>query len=71
MAAAKKHAEMMGGKLQLIDGVRVDFEDGWAIVRASGTENAMRIFAEAKTKNRAEALMKEFKEVVEQAVGSK
>jgi phosphomannomutase / phosphoglucomutase len=71
LAAAKKHAEGTGGKLTLIDGVRVDLDDGWAIVRASGTENAMRIFAEARTKNRAEALMKGFKEVVEQAVGSK
>jgi phosphomannomutase/phosphoglucomutase len=71
LAAAKKHAEGMEGKLQLIDGVRVDLGDGWAIVRASGTENAMRIFAEAKTKSRAAALMKEFKEIVEQAVGSK
>lgn len=68
LAAAKKHAEGMGGKLTLIDGVRVDLDDGWVIVRASGTENAMRIFAEAKTQKRSEALMKEFKEVVEQAL---
>lgn len=68
LSAARKYAEKSGGKASLIDGVRVDFEDGWVIVRASGTENAMRIFAEAKTKNRAEALMKEFKGVAEQAV---
>ena len=68
LAAAKKHAEKSGGKLTLLDGVRADFEDGWVIVRASGTENAMRIFAEAKTQKRAEALMKEFKEVVEKAL---
>ncbi len=60
---------MAGGKLLLIDGVRVDFEDGWAIVRASGTENAMRIFAEGKTQKRAEGLMKEMADSVKQAIG--
>jgi len=68
LEAAKKHAQTLGGKLTLLDGVRVDFEDAWVIVRASGTENAMRIFAEAKTRKRAEELIKEFKEIVEQAV---
>ena len=68
LEAAKKHADGMKGKLLLIDGVRVDFEDGWAIVRASGTENAMRIFAEGKTQKRAEGLMKEMADVVKAAV---
>ncbi len=68
LAAAKSHAEKSGGKLLLLDGVRADFEEGWVIVRASGTENAMRIFAESRTQKKAEALMKEYKEVVEQAV---
>ncbi|MEM2138287.1 MAG: phosphoglucosamine mutase [Candidatus Anstonellaceae archaeon] len=70
LEVAKKHAEASGGKLLLLDGVRVDFEDGWVIVRASGTENAMRIFAEAKTQKRAELLMKEYKEIVEETVRS-
>jgi phosphomannomutase/phosphoglucomutase len=68
LAAAKSHAEKSMGKMTLLDGIRVDFEDGWVIVRASGTENAMRIFAEGRTQKRADALMKEYKEVVGQAV---
>lgn len=68
LAAAKKHAEGTGGRLLSTDGVRVDFEDGWAIVRASGTENTMRVFAEGKTKNRADALMKEFADAVGEAL---
>ncbi|MCX8197374.1 MAG: phosphoglucosamine mutase [Candidatus Micrarchaeota archaeon] len=68
LQAAKKHAEASKGKLTLLDGVRADFEDGWVIVRASGTENAMRVFAEAKSKARAEALMKEYAEVVQKAL---
>lgn len=64
LAAAKRHAQGSKGKLNLIDGVRVDFDDGWLIVRASGTENYMRVFAEGKTQKRADALAKEYKDVV-------
>lgn len=48
------------GKITRIDGVRIDFEDSWVIVRASGTEGYVRIFAEAKTQNRADALVREY-----------
>ncbi|MFA6213878.1 MAG: phosphoglucosamine mutase [Candidatus Micrarchaeia archaeon] len=67
--AAKAHAKGLGARLTLVDGVRCDFEDGWAIARASGTEDYMRVFAEGKTKKRAESLMNEFKDAVEQGVG--
>ncbi|MFA4982858.1 MAG: phosphoglucosamine mutase [Candidatus Micrarchaeia archaeon] len=65
LAAALKHCKGAGGRLTLIDGVRADFDDAWVIVRASGTENVMRIFAEGKTKKRAESLMEELKAAVE------
>jgi len=68
LGAAKARAEKSGGKLLLVDGVRVDFEDGWAIARASGTENVVRVFAEGKTQKRADSLMKEYKEIVEQVL---
>ena len=68
LAAAKAHASKSGGKLMLVDGVRVDFDDGWVIARASGTENVMRVFAEGKTQKRAESLMKEYEEIVKAAV---
>jgi len=67
--AAKAHAKGSGARLTLVDGVRCDFDDGWVIARASGTEDYMRVFAEGKTKKRADALMNEFKDVVEQGVG--
>jgi len=31
-----------------IDGVRLDFEEGWFLVRKSGTEPKLRITAEAQ-----------------------
>src|SRR5208283_3996175 len=39
-----------------IDGVRINLEDAWVIVRASGTEPYVRVFAEAKTETRAKEL---------------
>ncbi len=48
-----------------IDGVRIDFEDGWCIARASGTENYVRVFGEAKTKERAEQLVNFMKDEIE------
>lgn len=39
-----------------IDGIKLDFNDGWLLVRPSGTEPKIRITAEAKTKGRARQL---------------
>jgi len=66
--AAKAHAKGSKARLTLVDGVRCDFDDGWVIARASGTEDYMRVFAEGKTKKRADALMKEYEEIVSGAV---
>ncbi len=38
-----------------IDGVKVDFPDGWVQLRASNTEPIMRIYAESTTPEKAEA----------------
>lgn len=42
-----------------IDGARIDFEDGWLLIRPSGTEPIARIYAEGKTRQRAEELYNE------------
>jgi phosphoglucosamine mutase len=38
------------------DGIKLDFADGWLLVRPSGTEPKIRITAEAKTESRAREL---------------
>ena len=44
------------GKLETVDGWRVGFNDGWFLVRPSGTEPKVRITAEARTEGRAKEL---------------
>jgi len=45
--------------INTVDGVRVDFDDGWVHLRASNTEPIIRIIAEASTQSRADALVAE------------
>ena len=50
-SAVLKFAEFVkekGFKVDLTDGAKVLFEDGWVLVRASGTEPIVRIFSESK-----------------------
>ena len=42
-----------------MDGCKVYLEDGWVIVRFSGTEPRVRIFAEAKTEAEARETVKQ------------
>ncbi len=44
----------------LIDGLRLDWEDSWVLIRASNTEPIIRIFAEALTQEKADQLVKKF-----------
>ncbi len=48
-----------------IDGVRVTFEDGWALVRASNTGPNLTIRFEAKTEERLEEIQEEFNKVID------
>ncbi len=56
---------MPDGKPDLQDGLRIDFPDrSWVQIRESNTEPIIRIWAEAKTKERAEELVKKVKALV-------
>lgn len=46
------------------DGVRINYENGWVIVRPSGTENYVRIFAEAKTAKEAKELINKHRKII-------
>ncbi|WP_411966319.1 phosphoglucosamine mutase [Haloferax sp. YSMS24] len=50
-----------------VDGIRVDTDDGWFLVRASGTEPLVRITAEARDPMDADRLFEEVRALVEGA----
>ncbi|MBD5258551.1 MAG: phosphoglucosamine mutase [Barnesiella sp.] len=47
-----------------IDGVKIDFADSWVHLRKSNTEPIIRIYAEASDAERANALVKQIKDVI-------
>lgn len=47
-----------------IDGVKIDFPDSWVHLRKSNTEPIIRIYAEASTMEKAEALANDIKQVI-------
>ncbi len=51
-----------------LDGVRIDLDDGWVLIRASNTSPLIRITVEGKTEERMEALRREFVEITEKAI---
>ncbi len=49
-------ASISSPPIDTTDGIRLAFEDGWLLVRASGTEPKIRVTAEARSQRRAEEL---------------
>jgi len=49
-----------------IDGVRIEFDDGWGLVRASNTQPVIVLRFEAKTKERLEEIKKEVMTFIEE-----
>ncbi len=52
-------------KIDLIDGVRIDFKDAWIHIRKSNTEPIFRIIAEAKSKEEALRLISKGSEILQ------
>ena len=52
-----------------MDGVRVDYREGWFLVRASGTEPKVRVFSEGKTEDIARRLNRIAMNGLERAMG--
>jgi phosphomannomutase len=47
-----------------IDGVKIDFPDSWVHLRKSNTEPIIRVYSEADTMEKADALGKRLMQVV-------
>ena len=52
-----------------IDGIKLYFNDGWLLVRASGTEPKVRLTAEARSKKRVQQLYERGIRVIESRLG--
>ena len=47
-------------KTNIIDGLKIDFDDSWVQLRKSNTEPIIRVYSEAKSQDEAEKLSKKF-----------
>jgi phosphomannomutase/phosphoglucomutase len=61
----ERFAAAQRGKVDTTDGVKVWHDDGWVLVRASGTEPLIRVFAESRREERAKQLVDESKASIE------
>jgi phosphomannomutase/phosphoglucomutase len=57
LEAAESHARAADADLTTIDGYRLDHGDAWVLVRPSGTEPLIRVYAEARDRDRAETVL--------------
>jgi phosphomannomutase/phosphoglucomutase len=60
-----------GKHLDDTDGVKITEEEGWALVRPSGTEPIIRIYAESTRQDHAERLAQTYKQWVESFLAEK
>lgn len=66
VAKIQEECEKQGWKLLTIDGIKVLFEDGWALIRVSNTGPNITARFEAKTKERLQAIKEQFLSFIEQ-----
>ena len=52
------------GRINTLDGLRVDYDDGWVLLRPSGTEPKFRIYSESRDRRTAERRAADFKAMV-------
>jgi phosphomannomutase/phosphoglucomutase len=62
------YAKNKGYNLIDVDGVRVQFPDGWALVRASNTGPNLTVRYEATTEDRLNEIKNEFDPVINEAI---
>ena len=55
-------------KVDLVDGVRIDFTQSWVQLRKSNTEPIIRIYSEAKTIEKCKELIKEIETLIKKII---
>jgi len=64
-------SEFEGQEIDTTDGVKVLYQDGWILVRPSGTEPLFRVFAESKSQGRAKELADEGVRIITELIESR
>ena len=59
------------GRIDRRDGLRIDFDDGWVLIRPSGTEPKFRIYSESRDGAIAEARSESFVKEIEDIIGKR
>jgi phosphomannomutase/phosphoglucomutase len=67
LAAVARRAERADAEVDVTDGYRLDYGDAWVLARPSGTEPIVRVYAEARGRDRARALADGMVEAIEAA----
>jgi phosphomannomutase len=70
MKQLKKSFTQEYEKTNTLDGVRIDFEEGWVLIRASNTSPIIRLTTEAETKELVNNFVKTFTEKTQNAINS-
>ena len=52
------------------DGVKLYLNNGWVLMRPSGTEPIFRVYSESRDKNTAEQIALEYKKITEGIINS-
>ena len=63
----KMEKSYSGEQINRVDGMKVDFEDGWIHLRKSNTEPIIRVYAEAGTKAELESMVGDLMKKMEEA----
>jgi len=66
--AAERYAQSVDADPTTIDGYRLDYGDGWVLVRPSGTEPKVRVYAEAGDRARADTLAEDVADALRAAL---
>ncbi|WGI18172.1 phosphoglucosamine mutase [Methanonatronarchaeum sp. AMET-Sl] len=67
MQKTKQKLQEEGTEQTTIDGIKIFYSDGWLLIRPSGTEPVIRVFTEAKTKQKAKKLSKKGLKTIKEA----
>ncbi|MCU4924918.1 phosphoglucosamine mutase [Halobacteria archaeon AArc-dxtr1] len=68
LAAVEETVRAKYESIDARDGVRVETDDGWFLIRASGTQPLVRLTAEARDDTRADALLADARSIVAAAL---